>query len=217
MKIYIVRHGETSFNKEHKMQGVTDTPLNEYGIKLAELTGDNMKGIKFDACFSSPLDRAHQTAKIILSHSNNNTKIEFDDRLKEINLGIYEGKSFDVNNLEIPLVKLLLFRYNAFLPRRFKDGETAFEVCERTQEFLQELSQKNYENVLVSTHGLAMRAMLNKLYKHSFNFWQGRVPYNCEVNIVEVKDNKMTLIEKDKVYYDKSLIKNNYKLTRSKQ
>ena len=56
-----------------------------------------------------------------------------------------------------------------------------------------------------------MRAMLNKLYDNSFNFWQGNVPYNCAVNIVEVKDGKMKLIEKDKIYYDDEFIVDRYK------
>lgn len=202
MKIYIIRHGETDANKNAVLQGSSNWPLNEFGIKLAEMTGENMKGIKFDACFSSPLDRARQTAEIILQKTNNNCEICFDDRIKELNMGIYEGKKFKPDELEVPIIKILLFKYNAFLCGRFKGGENARELCDRTQDFLKELSKKDYENVLVSTHGCAMRAMLNMLYKRKWSFWQGGVPFNCAVNIVEVKDGKMELIEKDKIYYD---------------
>lgn len=211
MKIYVIRHGETDANKNGILQGVLNWPLNEYGVELATYTGQNMKGIKFDACFSSPLDRARDTAKIVLKESNNNIDIQYDDRIKELNMGIYEGKKVRPGELEVPIIKILLFKFNAFLCGRFKGGETARECCKRTQEFLIELSKKDYKNVLVSTHGAAMRAMLNMLYKNKFDFWQGRVPYNCAVNIIEVKDGKMELIEKDKVYYDSKYIVDRYK------
>ena len=211
MKVYIIRHGETDANKYGVFQGTTNWPLNEDGIKLAKITGERMKGIKFDACFSSPLDRAKTTAELVLENSGNKTEIQFDDRIKEFDAGIYEGKKFTPKELEIPLFKILMFKINPFLCGRFKGGENVRECCKRTQEFLNELSKENYENVLVSTHGCAMRAMLNKLYDNSFNFWQGNVPYNCAVNIVEVKDGKMKLIEKDKIYYDDEFIVDRYK------
>ena len=211
MKIYVIRHGETNANKNSVLQGSSNWPLNEDGIKLAKITGEKMKDIKFDVCFSSPLDRAKSTAELVLQNSNNNNvEIIFDDRLKEINMGIYEGKKIKPDELEVPIIKILLFKYNAYLSGRFKGGETAKEVSKRTQSFLKELSKKNYENVLVSTHGCALRAMLNMLYKNKFSFWQGRVPYNCSVSIIEVKNGKMELIEKDKVYYDEKYIVDRY-------
>lgn len=212
MKIYVIRHGETDANKEAVFQGSSDWPLNENGIKLAKITGQQMKGIKFDACFSSPQIRAKHTAEIILEESGNNVEIQLDDRLKEINAGIYEGCSTKLKKDERPPLIMVLFKYNPFLCRRFKNGESARMVCKRTQSFLNELSQKNYENVLVSMHGCSTRAMLNKLYDHPFDFWQGKVPYNCAVNIIEVNDGKMKLIEKDKVYYDAEYIVDRYKL-----
>lgn len=211
MKIYVIRHGETDANKNGVLQGTSDWPLNEYGIQLAEITGQNMKGIKFDACYSSPLIRAKQTAEIVLKESGNDVEIQFDDRLKELNMGIYEGKKILPGQLEVPLVKILLFKFNAFLCGRFKGGETVKEVCVRSQEFLNELATKDYNNVLVSMHGCSLRAMLNMLYKNKFNFWQGHVPYNCSVSIIEVNDGKMKLIESDKTYYDDKYIVDRYK------
>lgn len=212
MKIYVIRHGETNANKNGVLQGCSNWPLNEDGIKLAKITGSNMKDIKFDACFSSPLDRAMQTAKLVLENSENNIDIQIDERIKEFNMGIYEGKKITKQELEVPLLKILTFKFNPFFCTRFKEGETIKELCKRTQEFLNELKDKDYNNVLVSTHGCAMRAMLNKLYSNSFDFWQGVVPYNCAVNIIEVKNGKMQLIEKDKIYYDSKYIVDRYKL-----
>lgn len=211
MKIYVIRHGETDANKIGILQGSSNWPLNEDGIKLAKITGEKMKGIKFDACFSSPLDRAKQTAELVLKHSENNIDIQYDDRLKEINMGIYEGKSFKRDNLEVPAVKMLIFNKNAFLCGRFKEGETAFEVCKRTQSFLNDLVKKDYDTVLVSTHGAAIRAMLNKLYKNKFSYWQGHVPYNCSVSILNYENGKLKLIEDGKIYYDSKYVIDRFK------
>lgn len=216
MKIYVIRHGETDANKNGVLQGSSDWPLNDYGVKLAEITGQNMKGIKFDACYSGPLTRVKQTAEIVLKQSGNDVEIQLDDRLKEINMGVYEGKKIIRGQLEVPLLFILLFKANAFLCGRFRGGETAREVCVRTQEFLKELANKDYKNVLVSMHGGSMRAMLNMLYKNKFDFWQGNVPYNCAVNIIEVNDGKMKLVEKDKLYYGDEYIIDRYSFKNKK-
>ena len=65
MKLYIIRHGETSWNKQKKLQGQRDIMLNDAGIRLAELTGEGMKDIDFDLVISSPLIRAKQTAELV--------------------------------------------------------------------------------------------------------------------------------------------------------
>ena len=58
MVLYFIRHGETSWNVEGKMQGQTDIPLNENGIRLAKITGEALKDVPFDFAISSPLKRA---------------------------------------------------------------------------------------------------------------------------------------------------------------
>ncbi len=71
MLIYVVRHGETNANTEGYLQGQSDDSLNENGRRLAVVTGRAMQGIRFDACISSPLSRASETAEIILRESGN--------------------------------------------------------------------------------------------------------------------------------------------------
>lgn len=63
--IYIVRHGQTDWNLEGRYQGRTDIDLNETGIKQAEKIRQELKSVKFDKVFSSPLKRAYKTAQII--------------------------------------------------------------------------------------------------------------------------------------------------------
>ena len=92
MKIYIVRHGATALNAKHVMQGRLDEPLNKNGRDLAVLTGQAIKGMHFDHCISSPLNRAMETAEIILRESGNDIPIITDERLLEMNFGDLEGK-----------------------------------------------------------------------------------------------------------------------------
>lgn len=82
MLIYVVRHGKTNANVNGYLQGWTNDPLNENGRKLAVITGQGMRGIKFDCCISSPLIRARETAEIIILESGNDIPITYDDRIK---------------------------------------------------------------------------------------------------------------------------------------
>ena len=205
MRIYIVRHGETEANKNGYLQGWTDVPLNENGRIIAELTGRGLKGIRFDHCISSPLIRAKETAEILLRESGNSASISFDDRIKEMNFGSFEGMS-------VRDEKLIQFLKEPIVDYKFPDGESFQEVMKRTQEFLKELIAKDDgKTYLVSTHGCALRAMLNFLYEDKDDYWHGHVPYNCCVNIIEVKNGTAKLIADDIIYYDPKLAIDRYK------
>lgn len=64
--LYIMRHGRTDWNVLHKLQGRTDIPLNDEGIKMAEAAALKYKDVHFDICYCSPLKRAKKTAEILL-------------------------------------------------------------------------------------------------------------------------------------------------------
>jgi len=202
MLLYVVRHGETSSNAEGRLQGQSNDPLNENGIRLAEITGQGLKAVHFDACISSPLIRAKQTAEIILQQSGNTgVQIEFDDRIKEINFGVYEGKHLGTD--ELPRDEADNFLHAPFDFRGFPEGENIRQVCARTQGFLKEIcSRGDDKTYLVTTHGCALRCMLNFLYENSEDFWHGHVPYNCCVNVIEAKNRRIKLIEDDRMFYD---------------
>ena len=93
MILYVIRHGETKWNVERRLQGRSDVELNEYGIYLAEVTAEALKDVNFDVIYSSPLIRAYKTAEII--RGDRNINIITDDRLKEMCFGDYEGKVTD--------------------------------------------------------------------------------------------------------------------------
>ena len=202
MLIYILRHGETDYNAKKIMQGQLDTSLNENGRNLAHITGKAIKGLHFDACYSSPLSRAVETAEIVLKESGNNTSIIFDGRLKEIGFGPSEGKS--ISELKDVVKKLYGDPFNY---EGTPGGESLRQVCDRTQSFLKELIKKNDDQTyLVSTHGCAMRAMINYLIQEPNDFWLGHVPYNCSFTVIEVKDNKPIILAIDQIFYDRRLV-----------
>ncbi len=205
MKIYVVRHGETDANRNGYTQGWTDDPLNKNGIALAEITGRGLKGIRFDCCISSPLSRARETAKIILKESGNSVPVTFDDRIKEMNFGSLE-------RISIRDERVAGFLKNPVIDHKFPGGESIAEVMERTQGVLKELIAKDDgKTYLLSTHGCALRAMLNFLYEDPDDYWHGHVPYNCCVNIIDAGGGKAALIADDVIYYDKEMAIDRYR------
>ena len=207
MKLFILRHGETEPNTRGSLQGWMDAPINENGRMLAVLTGRAMKGIRFDHCISSPLARARETAEIILRESKNTADIRFDDRLREIGFGEMEGKSIAEMGEEGDKLSTDPFHYVGF-----PNGESIADVCRRTQSFLKELiAEDDGKTYLISTHGCAMRAMINYLLDDPSDYWCGHVPYNCSFTIIEAKGGKARITEMDKVYYDRSMIVDHFK------
>ena len=94
MKItfYFVRHGETRFNEKGRVQGVCDSPLTALGKAQADRAGDALREVYFDQAFTSPAERAMQTARHILSGRNMEAVIVED--LHEFDFGRYEGTRF---------------------------------------------------------------------------------------------------------------------------
>ena len=190
MLIYIVRHGLTEWNKLKKLQGIADVPLAEEGILLAEKTGEALRGVKFDICFTSPLSRARQTAECVLGKRD--VPIIPDKRIQEINFGVLEGDQVRdaAGNYIDPQIETF-FR------------EDIFDVIARTKDFWDEKTSDPAladKTILVASHGCAVRALLQNVDPDPKNFWRGCVPPNCCVNLVEVKNGKTTLLEEDKVY-----------------
>lgn len=201
MLIYIVRHGITEWNKLKKLQGAADVPLAKEGILLAQKTGEALKDVKFDICFTSPLSRARQTAECVLG--DRNIPIIPDKRIQEINFGVLEGDQVrdPEGNYIDPQIEIFFKDPVNF--KRPQNGENVFDVIARTKDFWEEKTTDPSladKTILVASHGCAVRALLQNIYHDPKNFWHGSVPPNCCINLVEVKDGKTTLLEEDKVY-----------------
>jgi len=89
MKIYMIRHGETDWNKKRKLQGQVDIPLNEFGKLLAKETAPALADVPFAVCYTSPLKRAAETARLVLG--DREVPIVPDKRIQEMSFGEFEG------------------------------------------------------------------------------------------------------------------------------
>ena len=201
MKIYIIRHGQTQYNLLGRLQGRLDIPLNENGLALAHVAGQGLADVHFDAVISSPLTRAMQTAQIVLEENHaTDCEIEVEPAIQEIDFGAWEGLTCKGEDCEVPKAEFGLFMYDTFNYVPPEGGETAQAVCERTGAFLKKLMAREDlrdANVLLSTHGCATRGLLNSVYKDPTDFWHGKVPPNCSVNVIEVTGGRAFLIASD--------------------
>ena len=187
MRIWVTRHGQTRLNRAKLMQGLTDEPLNETGIRQATDARSKIGNITFDAVYASPLDRAVKTGAIVGGVDPGNVII--DRRIIEVDFGKYEQKKYYLLGPAMTL-------YWA-LPEIFpapKTVETTASMKARSSEFLRELEQKGYENVLISCHGGIMRALSGYLTdKNNGLMWRPK-PHNCEIRVFEAKNGKHKLI-----------------------
>lgn len=202
MKIYFVRHGETDWNKERKIQGQVDIPLNEFGRHLARETAKGLRDVPFDVCFTSPLGRARETAEIILQ--GRDVPILEDKRILEMNFGVLEGKCCSKEGWDVP-DSFQMFFDDPVHYQAPEGGEDFQAVRERTGDFLNWLfAQEQYRDstVLVTTHGAAMAGLLNNLKKKPLaEYWGVGVHKNCGVTEVDVTDGRIQIISENKVYY----------------
>lgn len=213
MRIYLVRHGETSWNSLGRLQGESDIPLNSQGKFLAKITGEALADVPFKAAFSSPYTRAVQTTGGILG--NRRVPVYMDERIREITWGDWDGLTADQISALGRKEEFNLFYTDPFAFPGAPGGETIRQVCDRGKSFLDELIHRQEfleGNILVITHGCAVRGILNHLYDDPEDFWQGGVPANCAVTILEVYPDRIRFLQKDKIYYDKTLVNNHYKL-----
>ena len=152
MFLYMVRHGETDWNCNLKIQGQTDNPLNAEGKHQAGELRPFFAKLAFCDIYSSPLIRARQTAE--LSCPDKISEIIYDDRLKEISYGADEGQSLLLIDSD-PALRLHNFFYNSanYIPPN--GGESFPELKKRCADFLNEIRSRysDSERVLISTHG----------------------------------------------------------------
>ncbi len=208
MQLYIIRHGETLWNTQLRLQGQTDIPLNENGRALARVTAQALSDIPFDLALTSPLSRARETAEILLA--GRDIPLIDEERIREISFGTLEGVYLSREEREDPNSQFYRFFHepDEYVPP--EGGESVRELCERTEAFLEELKTKaewQDKTILVSTHGAASRALLLSMTKGAGKeLWAGGVPKNCAVTIAELKmadgECEWSIVEKDRIYYD---------------
>lgn len=178
MKLYIVRHGETDWNKDRLLQGDVDIPLNETGRKQALEVRELLKNKTIDLCVSSPLSRTYETAEIIV---DNKCKIITDTRLIEREFGQLEGKDISCYDSHS--------YWNYQLNMSNQGVESIQTLFKRVSDFYQDLkNQYSNQTVLIVTHGAVVRVLhfIINDYNENTNFLSFKIP-NCKLFEYEVK------------------------------
>lgn len=203
MELYIVRHGETVWNADKKLQGSVDIELNENGRRLAGETGENLEGTEFDCIYSSPLIRAYETACLIRGHRN--IPIIRDERLRELCFGEKEGHNF-TKLLEDESDPFHHFFKRPDLYQAPKGGETLEEICLRAKEFMQQViepKKNDFKRVMIVAHGALNKALMCHIKQHGIaQYWSGGLQTNCNVIIVNYDENGYSVIDETRVFYD---------------
>ena len=166
MRLYVLRHSQTNYNKEGRFQGQNDIDINEEGIEETKKTAKELEGITFDKVYVSPLKRALETARIVT-----NSKTIINKRTIERSFGKLEGKK------GIPDYEERIKEFGI---------ETLEDLEKRVKSFLKDISKKykGNENILVVTHG-GIAQIINKLLNKNYNndnfkdFILGNSKYIC--------------------------------------
>lgn len=213
MLLYIIRHGETDWNRYKRIQGRTDIPLNESGRELARRVGMALRNVPFARVISSPLQRAVETARLAVGERS--LPIRTDWRISEISFGAGEGRAFlgKAYGGETQQLREMIrrngyqeadpqFHWFFDAPENYRPpagGERIEELLARTRDFLDDLAKEDGdETILVSTHGAASRALLANIGQIELkDFWQGCVPPNCSVSIAARESGAWKLLERD--------------------
>ena len=156
-KLYIIRHGQTLFNLLDKVQGASDSPLTELGIKQAEAAKDYIKsqGITYGHAYSSTQERAVDTLNIIKDPEIPSEQLK---EIREMDFGLFEGEAA---HLQPKGPESFEYFYKDF------GGETAEEVRERMYNKLFEImSKSDHNNVLAVSHNGAIYFFLQKIWKN---------------------------------------------------
>jgi broad specificity phosphatase PhoE len=145
----LARHGETDWNREHRVQGHTDVPLNERGLGQARALADSLSAIPLEAVYSSDLARARVTAEAVARPHFLEVVIE--RALREKSFGSWEG----LTDVEIAA------RFPDAVRGRWGDGETTEQVAERAITAIERIRARHADGpVLVVSHGGPLRAIL---------------------------------------------------------
>ena len=180
--LLIVRHGETEWNAEGRIQGHTDIGLSENGAQQARSLGQRLADRQIDVAYSSDLKRTSETARLALGHRN--VVLNETPRLREYHKGIFEGMTLTEIQTQFP------DEYPKYLEKDLsyapEGGETTRDVSTRMASIFQEIKAKHLdETVLVVSHGGALRAAMVSLLGMPLEGNWSFVFGNCGLTMVD--------------------------------
>lgn len=159
MILYCVRHGESVYNAERRIQGQSNVPLSPLGQKQSQAVAAALARLRIDAVYASPLSRALETAQIVANALE--LEVHVDERLQEINAGIFQDLRFDEIAERHPREAA---RWRAGDPDFvIPDGESRRDLMKRGLAAFEEIRSKEFAQVVVVAHGGILAAALKAL------------------------------------------------------
>lgn len=159
MILHCVRHGESLYNAQGRLQGHLEVPLSARGVQQAEATAEALAGQPIDAVYASPLCRARQTAEVIAQRLR--LPLRVDDRLKEIDVGRFQGR------LRAELLGKdaeVLARWASGDPDfRLPGGESRRQVAQRGRAAFEAIRRAGHAHVLIVAHGTVLLSTIKVL------------------------------------------------------
>jgi broad specificity phosphatase PhoE len=184
MTIHIIRHGETAYNRLGMVQGSgIDSDLNETGQAQARAFYEYYRDQDFQLVVTSGLKRTHQTAGLFIADGLPWIQ---DTDINEISWGEHEGlvgTPERIAEYEKTITAWQSGDYDASLP----GGETARQLGERVQRFIDWIKQRPEQRILVCTHGRTMRALISLLKGRPLSQMEGTPHHNTGCYIVQIK------------------------------
>ena len=184
MKFYFIRHGQTDWNVEQRIQGSTDIPLNEKGIEQGKLLAEKLKerNISIKKIYSSDQKRAVKTAQLM--NENLGVDIVYSSKLREVKLGKWEGLTW--NEVREKYKEEYDVWYQNRRYTRPPEGESYQDVLDRVIEMLHEIEQKEEKesSVAIVTHGAVIMSI--QCYIHNTPFEQMTNFKTKNTEIVEI-------------------------------
>lgn len=191
LRLYLVRHGQTEWNVQKRMQGWEDSSLTEKGVNNAIALRKKLEGVEFAATYTSTSERTIETAKLIIEKRN--LAINTNENLREINLGEWEGKTLD----EIKDFYPEQFKYFWENPALYEPvgGETFEQLINRAIKVLNYIiSKHNNGNILVITHSVILKSLLMHVKGKSVrDLWAPPFIHDTSLSIVEIENEVYSL------------------------
>ncbi len=190
-ELIVVRHGETAWNAEGRQQGHMDIPLNERGLLQSQAIARRLQSVSFTALYSSDLARAAQTAQLIADATGH--AIAFDQRLRERDLGVFEG----LTKAEIAVQFAQEFdQYeNGGLDYVIPQGESIRQRFERSILCLDEIAAKHRgERIVVVTHGGVLNGVLRQSLQVPLEAPRGFAIFNAAFTRFDCKAKQWRLL-----------------------
>ncbi|MBD3881647.1 histidine phosphatase family protein [Phormidium tenue FACHB-886] len=188
-RVILVRHGESTFNVQRRVQGHYDqSNLTETGQAGAAQVGEALQELSFAAAYGSPLQRARETAEIILSQLGQPPKLQLTDDLKEINLYEWEGLGFDEVESRFP--EGFLYWRDRPHELKMKDANgvefyPVIELYEQARRFWQSvLPQHSNETILVVAHSGINRCLIGTALGLDETHYTSLHQSNCGISVL---------------------------------